>query len=73
MIEPTETEPPEAIEALADALIAIAEEAAEDPDTLHGAPWSAPIGRLDETAAARRPVLRWQDIDVSESVSRLSR
>jgi len=73
MIEPTETEPPEAIEALADALIAIADEAAEDPDTLHGAPWSAPIGRLDETTAARRPVLRWQDIGVSESVSRLSR
>ena len=59
MIEPTETEPPEAIEALAAALIAIANEAARDPDTLHGAPWTAPIGRLDETAAARRPVLRW--------------
>ena len=73
MIEPTETEPPEAIEALAQALIAIAEEAAEDPDTLHGAPWTAPLGRLDETAAARRPVLRWQDVDVSESVSRMSR
>jgi glycine dehydrogenase subunit 2 len=61
MIEPTETEPPEAIEALANALIAIAEEAASNPETLHGAPWSAPIGRLDETAAARRPVLRWED------------
>ena len=60
MIEPTETEPPEAIEALAEALIAIAEEAASDPDTLRGAPWTAPIGRLDETTAARRPVLRWQ-------------
>ena len=61
MIEPTETEPPEAIEALAAALIAIADEAARDPDTLHGAPWTAPIGRLDETKAARRPVLRWSD------------
>ena len=60
MIEPTETEPPETIEALADALIAIAEEAAVDPDALRGAPWSAPIGRLDETTAARRPLLRWQ-------------
>ena len=63
MIEPTETEPPEAIEALVEALIAIAEEAASDPDTLHGAPWTAPIGRLDETTAARRPVLVWQDPD----------
>ena len=60
MIEPTETEPPEAIEALAEALIEIAKEAASDPDTLHGAPWSAPIGRLDETTAARKPILRWQ-------------
>ena len=62
MIEPTETEPPEAIEALAEALIAIAEEAASDPDTLHGAPWTAPIRRLDETKAARRPVLRWDEV-----------
>ena len=61
MIEPTETEPPEAIEALAEAMIAIAEEAKRDPDILHGAPWSAPIGRLDEATAARRPVLRWRD------------
>ena len=66
MIEPTETEPPEAIEAFAEAMIAIAAEAAEDPDTLHGAPWTAPIRRLDEATAARRPVLRWQD-DGAES------
>ncbi|MYD17969.1 MAG: glycine dehydrogenase subunit 2 [Chloroflexi bacterium] len=59
MIEPTETEPPEAIEALANALIAIARESAEDPDALHAAPTTAPIGRLDETTAARRPILRW--------------
>ena len=38
MIEPTETEPPEAIEALAAAMIAIATEAERDPETLHGAP-----------------------------------
>ncbi|MCY3953368.1 MAG: aminomethyl-transferring glycine dehydrogenase subunit GcvPB, partial [bacterium] len=60
MIEPTETEPPEAIEALAAAMIAIAAEAETDPETLHGAPWTAPIGRLDEATAARRPALRWQ-------------
>ena len=61
MMEPTETEPPEAIEAFAAAMIAIAEEAEEDPEELHGAPWTAPIGRLDEATAARRPVLRWQE------------
>ena len=61
MIEPTESEPPEAIEALAEAMIAVATEAEHDPDTLHRAPWTAPIGRLDEATAARRPVLRWQD------------
>ena len=61
MIEPTETEPPEAIEALAEALIAIAAEAERDPDALHEAPVAAPIGRLDETTAARRPFLHWQD------------
>ena len=41
-------------------MIAIAAEAESDPETLHGAPWTAPIGRLDEATAARRPVLRWQ-------------
>ncbi len=61
MIEPTETEPPEAVEALAAALIAVAEEAERDPDTLHSAPRTAPIGRLDEATAARRPVLRWTE------------
>ena len=66
MIEPTETEPPEAIEALADAMIAIAEEAERDPDTLHAAPLTAPIGRLDEAKAARRPVLRWQEPEAEE-------
>ena len=63
MIEPTETESREAIEAFAEALIAIAAEAATDPEALRGAPWSAPLGRLDEATAARRPVLRWQPSD----------
>jgi glycine dehydrogenase subunit 2 len=60
MIEPTETESREDLEAFAEALIAIAEEAATDPERLHSAPHVAPIGRLDEAAAARRPVLRWR-------------
>ena len=59
MIEPTESESRESVEALAAALVAIAGEAARGDEALHDAPVSAPIGRLDETAAARRPVLRW--------------
>ncbi len=62
MIEPTETESRESVEALAEALIAIAKEAAEQPELLHDAPMTAPIGRLDETMAARKPVLRWQPV-----------
>ncbi len=60
MIEPTETESREAVEAFAAAMIDIAQTAKSDPDSLHNAPRTSPIGRLDETAAARRPVLRWQ-------------
>ena len=59
MIEPTETEPREAVEDFASAMLAIAEEAARDPDLVRSAPVSAPIGRLDEATAARRPDLRW--------------
>jgi glycine dehydrogenase subunit 2 len=60
MMEPTETESREGIEAFAEALITIAAEARDHPDRLHAAPVTAPIGRLDEATAARRPVLRWQ-------------
>ena len=60
MIEPTETESREAIEAFARAMLAIADEAEHDPALLHDAPHNAPIGRLDEAGAARRPVLRWR-------------
>jgi len=59
MIEPTETESREAIEAFAGAMRSIAEEAATNPELLHNAPITSPVGRLDETTAARRPVLRW--------------
>jgi glycine dehydrogenase subunit 2 len=59
MIEPTETESPEAVEALAAALIAIAEEAKVDPEALRRAPTVSKVRRLDEVRAARKPVLRW--------------
>jgi glycine dehydrogenase subunit 2 len=60
MIEPTETESQETLDAFADALLTIAEEARVDPERVRGAPHSAPVARLDETRAARRPVLRWR-------------
>jgi glycine dehydrogenase subunit 2 len=60
MIEPTETESKETLEAFADALRAIRDEALTDPDVLHEAPHSAPVRRLDEVRAARQPILRWQ-------------
>ncbi len=60
MIEPTETEPLDALDAFADAMIAIAEEAANDPDLVKGAPYTTPVRRLDEAGAARNPDLRWK-------------
>ncbi len=60
MMEPTETETKETLDQFADALLAIAREAETNPDLLHEAPHTTRVGRLDETRAARRPVLRWQ-------------
>jgi glycine dehydrogenase subunit 2 len=60
LIEPTETESVETLDAFADALIAIAREAEADPELVKSAPHSAPVGRLDEATAARQPNLRWR-------------
>jgi glycine dehydrogenase subunit 2 len=57
MIEPTETESRETLDAFVDALQRIATEAVENPTLLASAPHDAPIGRLDEVRAARRLVL----------------
>jgi len=59
MIEPTETEPLSALDAFADAMIAIAQEAQSDPDLVKGAPYTTPVRRLDEARAARTPDLHW--------------
>jgi glycine dehydrogenase subunit 2 len=59
MIEPTESEGKEELDAFVEAMKDIAKEAAENPEALHQAPVGAPLRRLDETAAARKPVLRW--------------
>jgi glycine dehydrogenase subunit 2 len=59
MIEPTETESKATLDEFAEALFEIAREAAEEPEKLREAPVSTPVRRLDETAAARKPILRW--------------
>lgn len=57
MIEPTETECLERLDALTDALLRIAEECAETPDVVLSAPHTTPISRVDEVRAARSPVV----------------
>ena len=57
MIEPTETENKDTLDAFADALIKIAEEARTQPDLLHNAPSATQFGRMDEVKAARELVL----------------
>ena len=59
MIEPTEAESKETLDAFCDAMLAIAAEAEASPQLLREAPQDAPLRRLDEASAARRPVLRW--------------
>jgi glycine dehydrogenase subunit 2 len=60
MIEPTETETPETLDAFSEAMLAIAREAKDNPELVKTAPHSTPVGRLDEARAARKPVLRWE-------------
>jgi len=57
MIEPTETESRQTLDAFAEALLNIAEEAVLAPDLLREAPHNTPVGRLDEVQAARDPRL----------------
>lgn len=60
MIEPTETESKETLDAFADRLIEISHEAEENPEIVQEAPHQTVISRLDETRAARHPILRYQ-------------
>jgi glycine dehydrogenase subunit 2 len=57
MIEPTETESKQTLDAFADAMKKIAAEARTSPELLHEAPHNAPVSRLDEVRAAKQPVL----------------
>jgi glycine dehydrogenase subunit 2 len=60
MIEPTETESKETLDAFADALLKIREEAEKEPELVKTAPHSTPVKRLDAVKAAREPDLRWK-------------
>jgi glycine dehydrogenase subunit 2 len=60
MIEPTESEAKETLDAFVDALLAIAGEAAADPAVVHDAPHNRPVRRLDEVRAAKQPIVRYQ-------------
>lgn len=59
MVEPTETESRETLDEAAAAFLRVYDEACEDGERLHGAPFTKRIGRPDETAAARTPIVRW--------------
>jgi glycine dehydrogenase subunit 2 len=60
MIEPTESESKEEMDLFIDAMKSIAEEVDEDPEMVLAAPHTTRVSRLDEVAAARKPVLRWK-------------
>jgi glycine dehydrogenase subunit 2 len=60
MIEPTESEPKEELDAFCEAMIAIAQESQERPELVRSAPHTTPVRRLDEARAARQPILRWK-------------
>ena len=67
LIEPTETESLETLDAFADALLAIAAEAHERPGAAPRRPARAPVRRLDEATAARQPELRWRPMTGAET------
>lgn len=60
MVEPTETETMETLMEVADIYEQIYERACKDPDSLHASPQNTPVGRPDEVAAARNPILRYK-------------
>ncbi len=67
MIEPTETESKRDLDLFIEAMKQIAKEAKENPEILKSAPHNSYVRRLDETAAARKPVLRWSVLGSQES------
>lgn len=71
LVEPTETESKESLDQFVDTVLTLLERArAGDTKHFHEAPRLTPRRRLDETAAARRPVLRWQPVEAEGAGSR---
>ncbi|MEX2548249.1 MAG: aminomethyl-transferring glycine dehydrogenase subunit GcvPB [Chloroflexota bacterium] len=68
LVEPTETESVETLDAFADALIEIAQEARRNPEIVTTAPHASPVRRLDEATAARHPDLHWRPMTGAEPV-----
>ena len=68
MIEPTETESKETLDHFVDALIQISEEAKENPDIVLEAPHTTIIDRLDETTAARKPILKFEELKEEKTI-----
>ena len=66
MVEPTESEPKEELDLFIEAMHAIAKEAEQEPDVILNAPHTTRLSRLDETTAARKPILRWKPASKSE-------
>lgn len=62
MIEPTETESKETLDGFIEIMRTIAKEATEDPESLHTAPHTTPVRRLDETTAAKNPILNYKEL-----------
>jgi glycine dehydrogenase subunit 2 len=67
MIEPTETENLDTLNAFAEAMIKIYQESHENPDIVKNAPHKTPVSRFDEVKAARNPILKYSSINASES------
>ncbi len=62
MVEPTENESKQTLDAFIDAMKKVAKEAKEDPDILKNAPYTTPVRRLDEARAARKPIVKYKDL-----------
>jgi glycine dehydrogenase subunit 2 len=70
MIEPTESESQEECDLFVDAMRSIAEEAETNPEIVKTAPHNTRVGRLDEVAAARKPILRWKPDEPAEPLTK---
>lgn len=68
MIEPTETESKETLDEFIEVMRTVAHEAIENPDLVKSAPHSTPVRRLDETTAAKNPILRFKDLQNNHNI-----